>query len=191
MNVFSTLGVFISLILAVAISIGLSGMAYLIGHRKRVTWTWVFIVWGIFFVIDSATYWWDFIATWRDLPSYFIYEFWFMLASPLTLFLLSALMFQSFPSTGQINLWARFEDMRPWFYTLAAIHALLFVASQAFVAVKKSTPFAEQMSVSQVVMTVVIATLLQAGAFIRSRAYHRIVVIIVVALFGILYTVQV
>jgi hypothetical protein len=187
MDFFSNLAVFVSLILAVAISRGLEGMAYLIGQRSRVTWNWVFITWGIFFVVACATQWWDFIANWRLSPSFSLYEFLFMLASPIVLFFLPAVLFHSFPQAGPIDLWAHFEGVRAWVYTLAAVHVSLYVVSSAILAAKKGMPFFSEMPVAQLVATLAIAALLQAGAFVRRRPYDRSVVIVVVALFVILY----
>jgi len=49
----------------------------------------------------------------------------FMLASPLTLFFIPAIMFHKFPEAGHIDLWTHFEEVRAWIFTLAAIHVSL------------------------------------------------------------------
>ena len=141
MYLFSNLAVFVSLILAVAISRGLEGMAYLIGQRTRVTWNWVFITWGVFFIVACAAQWWDFIANWRLSSSFSLYEFLFMLASPIVLFFLPAVLFHSFAQTGPIDLWAHFEGVRVWVYSLATVHVFLYVVSSAILAAKKGVPF--------------------------------------------------
>jgi hypothetical protein len=77
--------------------------------------------------------------------------------------------------------------VRDWIYTLAAIHATLYVVSSAILAAKKNVPFVSEMPVRQVVATVAIAALLLAGAIVRRRAYDRLVVVLVVVLFVVLY----
>jgi hypothetical protein len=189
MDWFSAIAVFPGIILGLAVSRTLTGLAYLVVNRSRVTWSWPVVAWGLFFIIASANYWWGFLRNWAYLESYNIYEFFYMLASPLTLFFIAALLFQSLPPSGQIDLWDHFDRVRPWVLTLGSIHVVLFVVDAYFVAKEGGWIFLSVLPVSQMVITLVIAALVGAGAFLGSKTFHRLLFPIVLVLFVILYTV--
>lgn len=185
---FSNLAAFPAIILGLAVSRTLTGLAYLVVNRERVTWSWPVVGWGLLFIIAYANHWWNFLLYWGDLPLYYVYDFFYMLASPLVLFFVAALLFQSLPPSGQIDLWDHFDRVRPWVLTLASIHVGLYVVDAYFVAKEAGWVFLSVMSVSQIIITLVITALLGVGAFIGSRTYHRLLFPTVLILFVILYT---
>jgi uncharacterized membrane protein len=187
MDWFSGMAVFPAIILGLAVSRTLTGLAYLVGNRSRVTWSWPPVAWGLFFIITSASYWWNLLAGWGYLENYTIYEFFYMLASPMTLFFMASLLFQSLPPSGQIDLWDHFDRVRPWFFTLAGIHVVLYVVDSYLLARKTGTSFLSQQPVGQLIITLGSAALVGVGAFLRNRTFHRLLFPIVVILFVVLY----
>ncbi len=187
MDWFSGMAVFPGIILGLAVSRALTGLAFLVVNRGRVTWSWPPVAWGLFFIIVSANYWWTLLANWGYLDNYTIYEFFYLLASPMALFFMAALLFQSLPPSGQIDLWGHFDRVRPWFFTLAGIHVVLYVVDGYFLARSTGTSFVSTLPVGQLIITLVIAALVGAGAFLRNRTFHRLLFPIVLILFVILY----
>jgi hypothetical protein len=188
MDFFSGLAAFPGIILGVAVSRSLTGLAYLVVNRSRVTWSWPFVAWGLFFIIACASQWYYFLADWANLPYYTIYEFFFTLAEPMILFFISALMFQSLPPSGQIDLWDHFDRARPWFLTLASIYTVLYIVDAYVLTKKMGSPLVSSMPAGQAILTLVIAVLLGVGAFLGNRTFHRLLFPIVLILFVILNT---
>ena len=187
MDWFSGMAVFPGIILGLAVSRTLTGLAYLVVNSGRVRWSWPPVAWGLFFIIVSANYWWNLLANWGYLKNYTINEFFYLLASPMTLFFMAALLFQSLPPSGQIDLWDHFDRVRPWFFTFAGIHVVLYVVDSYLLARNTRTSFVSTLPVGQLIITLAIAALLGVGAFLGSKTFHRLLFPIVLILFIVLY----
>ena len=187
MDWFSGMAVFPGIILGLAVSRTLTGLAYLVGNRSRVMWSWPPVAWGLFFIIASANYWWNLLAGWGNLDNYSIYQLFYMIASPMALFFIAARLFQSFPPSGQIDLWDHFDRVRPWFFILASIHVVLYVVDSYLLAINTRKPFLSLQPPDELVITLVIAAVLGVGAFLRSKTFHRLLFPIVLILFVVLY----
>jgi hypothetical protein len=187
MYFFPMLAVFPSIVLALGVSRILAGLAYLVVHRRRVTWSWPVVAWGLFFIVASVAQGWNFLLSWSNPDSYSIYNYLYMLASPAILFFIASLMFLSLPEAGQIDLWDHFDRVRPWVFVLAVIHALAYFLDAYLVAGRTGTTFVTQMPVSQAIMTLVIAALVGVGAFLSSKTYQKLLFPVVFVLYVILY----
>jgi len=183
MNLFAGFATFISLIEAIALSRILIGLAYLIEQKHRVTWSWVFVTWGIFFVIAITDQWWQLFVMWEGFSSFTIHEFWYLLISPVLFVFISALFFPRFPDTGHIDLWEHFNRVRPWCFTLGALYIITYIPEAAMVASKRGQPFTSELSLGEVASTITMAILFAVGAFVHSRKYHAFLPPAVILLF--------
>jgi len=187
MDVFSYLSVYVSLILALAVSRNLIGLATLIEQRARVTWSWPFLAWSCLFVILGALEWWS-MLDWRGFTSYYVLEFFLMLVKPTLFFLMCALLFPRFPESGPIDLGQHYERVRPWVFSIGAGYALMYLAVSAVQTRKHGAAFfGETMTPSDWVLTFVTATVLTLAAATRSSRYHAVlpplVLVLIVAMF--------
>jgi len=187
MDFFSNIAVYISLILAAAVTRNLSGLAYLVENRRRVTWEWSFVAWGLTFVFFFAAGWWNLVSGWRLLHAYSISQFFFVILQPLLAYVVVALWFPRFTPKGQIDLKAHLDQVRSWVYPVAAIYVLLYPVNEVILLASKGEPVATGLDWPQVIATVAIAALVWAGAVVRRVQYDRFLVVAVTVLFVFIY----
>ncbi len=180
--------VYVSLILGIAVSRNLAGLAHLMIHRDRVRFDGLFLAWGIFFIFVPAADWWD-LMQWPPFDSVFIWDYFWLLVRPMLLFLICALLFGGLSVEGEIDLTAQFERVRPWLFSLGAVYTLLSVPGEAaYEWLRSEAPYViSRSSIIDMTTAAVIATLLAVGAVVKNRAYHLFLFPSVIVLFSLLF----
>jgi hypothetical protein len=120
MSQFEYLSVLVSIIVGLALTQLLSGVARLIQLRRRVrphatTLCWVVLL----FLVDTQIWWAAFER--RDSPEWNFFSFLLYLLMPILAFMLSYLVLPELGEEDEIDLAANFEDNRPWFFALLAL----------------------------------------------------------------------
>ncbi len=177
--------VYVSLILGIAVSRNLMGLAYLLVYKDRITFDWLFLSWGIFFVLVPAADWWD-LLHWPPYDQVFIWDYFWLLVRPMVLFLICALLFTGLTDQHEINLHAHFQRVRPGLFTLGTIYTLLAVPGEVgyeWLRLPREPPGLTYSDLIDIVLSVVIAALLAGGIFIHRRAYHVFLFPSVIVLF--------
>jgi hypothetical protein len=187
MDFFSALVVYISIILAAAVTRVLSGLAFLVQERERVDWDWLVPAWGLFFVFAAAAEWWNLLSGWRLLPVYSIGQFLFLILQPLIGYFFVALFFPRFAPTGRIDLHSHVVHVRSWGYPLAACYVLIYIIDDALLRAAGGGSGLQEPDWPQTLTTGAAAGLILAGAFVRSSKYDRFLFIAVVLLMAFLY----
>ena len=182
MELFSYLTVYVSLILAIAVSRNLIGFAYLIEERQRVTWSWPFVVWGGFFVIVGAAEWWN-LLDWREVTVFYFYDFLLMLVRPTLFFLLCALLFPRFADKGHLDLWSHLDRVRPWIFSFGGVYALMYLVDWGVQAQRLGDGILPKGDEIDWLLILAVAGLLFMGARIRSRHYGKFLPLAVIILF--------
>jgi hypothetical protein len=174
----SYLAVYVSLILAIAVSRNLIGLAYLIEQRDRVKWSWPFVAWGVGFVVVGALEWWN-LLEWRTFEAIYVWDFLLMLLAPVLFFMMCALLFPSFRRSGEIDLWAQLDRVRPWFFSIGAAYTLRYLLVWSVIVHKSGVSLVDEAAgdLAWVAATLVASVLLAVGAFVRSRRYHEFLVL--------------
>jgi hypothetical protein len=187
MDFFSALVVYISIVLAAAVTRVLSGLAFLVQERERVEWDWLIPAWGLFFVFAGAAQWWNLLSGWRLLPAYSIGQFLFLILQPLIGYFFVALFFPRFAPTGRIDLHSHIVHVRSWGYPLAACYVLLYIIDDALLRTASRGVGPQELDWPQALTTGAAAGLILTGAFLRNFRYDRLLFVAVVLLMAFLY----
>jgi hypothetical protein len=115
MNPYEYLNVLISIILGLAITRILTGLATVITARERVDFYWPPIVWAIWIFFIAAQHWW---AQWtlQYTKRWTFLDFVLLLLVPVGMFLLSALVLPEREEDGKLDLGEWFFRNRAWFF---------------------------------------------------------------------------
>ena len=119
MESFEYLSVLISIVLGLGITQLLLGFGRWLEQRKTMAAYAPAIVWAIVLVLSHVQTWWSMYGL-RGYEDWFFLQFSFVLLQPITLFLLSTLVFPS-PTAPQQDLRANFFEQRPWFFALLMV----------------------------------------------------------------------
>lgn len=182
--------VYVSLILGIAVSRNLAGLAHLLVYRDRVRFDWIFLAWGIFFIFVPAADWWD-LMKWPPYERVFIWDYFWLLVRPMLLFLICALLFTGLnDDKDQIDLREHFERARPWLFALGAVYTLLSVTGEAAYDMLRADDPGEVLTrgfVVDIITSSVIVALLATGAVVKNRSYHAFLFPVVIVLFVLLF----
>jgi hypothetical protein len=119
MSQFEYLSVLVSIIIGLALTQLLSGLARLIQLRRRIAMHATTLCWiAILFLVDIQVWWVAFER--RDSHEWMFFAFLLYLLIPICVFLLSYLVLPDLGDEDNADLRANFEDNQPWFFGLLA-----------------------------------------------------------------------
>jgi len=119
MGAFEYLSVLISIVLGLGITNLLQGFARWVERRDGYTFQDPSIVWAAFLVLAHVQTWWS-MFTLRAWSTWNFLQFALVLAQPVVLYLLTAIVFPSASARHQ-DLAANFEHQRRWFFGLLLV----------------------------------------------------------------------
>ena len=125
MSKFEYVTVFISIVMALAVSEVLLGLGRLIRERGRVVMYWTHVAWMVLAIFAMTQHWW---GTWsyEPIPFESYRSFLALLAPSLTFVVIGLLITPQFPIDGEIDLRAQFLAIRRWAAGLGAVLVLEF-----------------------------------------------------------------
>jgi hypothetical protein len=123
MTVFEYVAVIVSIVLALGMTQVLAGFAHVLRNRARVALHWPQFAWSIWLFMFHVQIWWGYWNA-RSLESLGYFPFLLHLLWPVTLFLLSTLVWPDF-NDGAVNLSEYFHrNRRPFFGILIASNVI-------------------------------------------------------------------
>ena len=130
MTPFEYLSVLVSIIVGLALTQLLSGVARLIQLRRRVPMHATTLIWmALLFLMDVQVWWVAFER--RFTPQWTYFTFLLYLLIPITVFLLSYLVLPEMGDEDTPDLRANFENNRGWFFGLLAAIPVISLVEQA------------------------------------------------------------
>lgn len=153
----------------------------LLRARRRVRWDWLPMAAALLVLLLILEFWWAFYALGRAEVWTRYWAFLFLGAALVSIFLLaSAALPDDIPDEG-IDLAAYYGENRRYFWGMFGLFALLaFTLDLLGASAQKGV----QEGALRAVPTLVIAALLFSLAFVRSRRYHAVTVLLLLAFFG-------
>jgi len=153
----------------------------LLRARRRVRWDWLPLAAAVLVVLLILFFWWAFYAMGRAEVWTRYWAFLVLAAALIAMFLLaSAALPDTVPEDG-LDLSAYYDENRRYFWILFAVFTLLAFALDFLVytddAVHSTGPL-------RAIPTLSIAAVLLSLAFVRKRAYHVVVVLLLLAVCG-------
>jgi hypothetical protein len=182
-DTFNYLAVLISIILGLGITQLLSGLGRLLQDRGRVRMYWPPVVWvGVLLLLHVQT-WWALFGL-RSLQSWTFLAFLIVLAQPVVLFLLTALVLPGERTDPERDLRANYYSQARWFFGLAVL--LLIVSLTRDLVLTGGLP-----GVLNTGAHALLLVLWGIAAITRSDVYHRAVAIgtalVLAAYVGVLF----
>lgn len=124
MDSFEYIVVFVSIILGLSVTRILSGVSEMMHSRRFGGASWVHGIWVLNIFLYNLVVWWA-TYRWRVVENWDFFLFVYVLATPLLLYLLSALLF---PDPDEpIDITTHFHQVRRWFFALLSVLPLLDV----------------------------------------------------------------
>ena len=120
---FDYLGVLLSIVLGLALTHVLFGLAHIIQMRSTIRVYWVQIVWAANVILFVLAVWWG-MFWWRQLPEWHFEQFVFLIGYAIVLFMFAAVLFPMHVPEN-LDCEAYFFANRRWFFSLFAL-ALLY-----------------------------------------------------------------
>jgi hypothetical protein len=120
---FEYLGVLISVILGLALTHLLRGLAKLIHMRRTVRPYWVHIVWTINILIYVLAIWWG-MFWWNNLEEWTIERFFFIAAYASVLFMLASMLYPP-DLSGELDCEQYFYENKSWFFGIQLLAFLI------------------------------------------------------------------
>jgi hypothetical protein len=177
-EIFAHLSVLISIVLGLGLTHLLSRIGELFQaratHGDAVRIYWVQMAWVLVIFVAQVQLWWALYLWTERLRSASFFEFILVLLGPVTLFLASRIVLPDIEDNPTADLKAYFHAIRPWFFTVLALYPI--VAAITMVAVEDWTLRPSR------IMQIALSALLLPGAFIRSEAFHRGLVLVMLAM---------
>lgn len=124
MGSFEYIIVFVSIILGLSVTRILSGVSEIMRSRVVGGASWVHGLWVLNIFLYNLVVWWA-TYRWRVVESWDFFLFVYVLATPLLLYLLSALLFPD--PDDKIDITTHFDEVRRWFFGLLSLLPLLDV----------------------------------------------------------------
>jgi hypothetical protein len=178
LQVFSHLSVLISIVLGLGLTHLLSRVGELFQaraiHGQEVHIYWVQMAWVFIIFIAHVQLWWA-LYLWTDrLESASYFDFILVLLGPVTLFLASRIVMPDLEDNPTADLREYFHAIRPWFFTVLALYPIIAAITEIAMEDWSLRPSR--------LMQVALSALVFPGAFIRSEIFHRVLVLIVLAM---------
>ncbi|MCK6617746.1 MAG: hypothetical protein L6Q51_08880 [Cyclobacteriaceae bacterium] len=133
MTPFEYVIVLVSLILGLGITVVLTGLAGIIRHWNRASVYWPYLIWIVLVFIMHIHEWWI-MYEWRDIQSWSLVTFLFVLLYPILLFVLANLMFPTRWRKKQMNMRLYYFRLYPKFFINALALIATAVASDLIIA---------------------------------------------------------
>jgi hypothetical protein len=130
MGAFDYLTILMSIVLGLAVANVLTRLALVITARERVDFYWPPVAWAIWLFFIAVQHWW---AEWsvRHTAHWSFLAFWLFLLTPVTLFILSALVLPEREGEGGVlDLGEWYFRNRTWFFGFLAFLPLLSIAEE-------------------------------------------------------------
>ena len=124
MEPFSHLSVLLSIILGLAITQVLQGLGRLIQARERVRFYWPPVLWALVLLVIYVQSWWAMFGL-RDHRDWTFLAFSVVVLQTILLYLLAALALPDLTPEGPIDLRASYHGHSRWFYSTAALLAVV------------------------------------------------------------------
>jgi hypothetical protein len=170
----------VSILIGLAIGDLSLSLHRLLRARRRVKWDWLPLAAALLVVLLILQFWWEFYGIGRAEVWTRYWGFLILAAALISMFLLaSAALPDEVPSDG-LDLAVYYDENRRYFWILFALFAVLALVLDYFGASDPEIPSGPL----QVIPQLSIATLLLSLAFVRKRAYHSVVVLLLLAFLG-------
>ncbi|MFL5381752.1 MAG: hypothetical protein ACJ8GN_04485 [Longimicrobiaceae bacterium] len=153
----------------------------LLRARRRVRWDWLPLAAALLVLLLILFFWWAFYAMGRAEVWTRYWAFLVLAAALIGMFLLaSAALPDTVPEDG-LDLAAYYDENRRYFWILFAVFTLLAFVLDVLVYTDDTVHSASPL---RAIPTVSIAAVLLSLAFVRRRAYHAVVVLLLLVVFG-------
>lgn len=120
MDAFTHLSVLISIVLGLGITNLLMGFARIVQMRGRVKVYWPVILWGFVLLLIHVQTWWTMFGL-RGIETWTFVAFSLVLAQPILLFFLSALVMPDFDRDEALDLKANYFAQVRWFFGIIVV----------------------------------------------------------------------
>jgi hypothetical protein len=177
MDAFAHLSVLISIVLGLGITNLLMGLARIVQMRGRVKVFWPTIVWALVLLLIHVQTWWTMFGL-RNIETWTFVAFSLVLAQPIFLFFLSALVMPDFDRDEALDLKANYFAQVRWFFGI--IVALLIVSFLRPVALEGVMPTPADLAFH----IGFLAGALPAAIFTNERYHHVAALVAAAAVFA-------
>jgi hypothetical protein len=152
----------------------------LLRARRRIEWDWLPLATALLVVLLILQFWWEFYGMGRAEVWARYWGFLILAAALISMFLLaSAALPDSIPEDG-LDLSAYYEENHRYFWILFALSTVLAFVLDYFGATDPGIPTGPLRAIP----TLGFAALFFSLAFVRKRAYHATVVLLLLVFFG-------
>ena len=165
---FEYLGVLISVILGLALTHLLRGLAKLIHMRRTVRPYWVHIVWTINILIYVLAIWWG-MFWWNKLQVWTIEEFLFIIGYSIVVFMLAS-MLSPWDFAHGLDFEQYFFANKSWFFTIFLVATLMDIPET----LEKGISNLREVPRQYVIFIPIALTILVTALFSKSRRVHGV-----------------
>jgi hypothetical protein len=177
MDAFTHLSVLISIVLGLGITNLLMGFARIVQMRGQVKVFWPAIVWGLVLLVIHVQTWWTMFGL-RNVETWTFAGFSMVLAQPILLFFLSALVMPDFDRDEALDLKANYFAQVRWFFGIIVV--LLIVSFLRPIALEGQPPSPPDLAFH----IAFLAGALPAAIFTNERFHHLAALVAAAAIFA-------
>lgn len=167
MDVFNYVMVLASIIIGLAITHLLQGVAGIVQHPKRARVYWVHLVWVVSVFLGAVFWWWWEFRLSTQIWSFQLYVF--VLLYAVIIYLRAALLFPA-DLEGYVEYKDYFYSRRGWFLGLGASQVVIDVIDTLL----KGTAYFRSLSVGYPILMGVLVLAFTVGAFTRNERFHAV-----------------
>jgi hypothetical protein len=172
----------VSILIGLAIADLSVSLHHLLRARQRIRWDWLSPAAALLVLLLILNFWWGFYRMGQNEVWTRYWAFLVLAASLISMFLLaSAALPDSIPEAG-LDLRAYYFENQRYFWVLFAVFTASITAV-SFVALANS--MSSWRWAIAVIPNIILTVLLLSLAFIRKRWYHSVLVLLLLALFGL------
>jgi hypothetical protein len=183
MDAFSYLSVLLSIVLGLGLTQLLSALGRLLGHRDRVRFYWLPLLWTAVLFVVYVQVWWTSFGL-RQRPAWSFLDFLIVLTQTATLYLMAALLLPEQVEGETVDLATHYEKHHRWFFGFFL--ATLIVSIAKDVVLSGSLPTATNLAFHVVFGTACVVALL-----VDSRRAHETIGVVcavaIAAYIGLLF----
>lgn len=170
METFTYLAGFSTLILGLAVTKLLQGLADLTEERARIHFYWLPVGWMIGLLAACAWEWWM-ILRWRTFADWTFGHFVFLLLKPAILFYLASLSAPRFSGEGRVDLEEHYFRVHRYFFVLFSLFLLLDLVDTAL----KGMDYFRSFGIGYPIAVAAQAAIQLSAVFVRRRTWHVVV----------------